>query len=152
MRITDSDYSAENKASLLTFNGVSDNASAELRSALNGAVGVNNAIALGKYSESGIKTPESLVECISVYYSANASQKIMARCGISPVGAMNYTTGGLKAADAGSMFLVISSQNSDTASGMLYIEAGTFAGKQAYRSVSVEFVKENGAWKFNTII
>lgn len=152
VRITDSDYSAENKASLLTFNGVSDNASAELRSTLNGAVGVNNAIALGKYSESGIKTPESLVECISVYYSANASQKIMARCGISPVGTMNYTTGGLKAADAGSMFLVISSQNSDTASGMLYIEAGTFAGKQAYRSVSVEFVKENGAWKLNTII
>ena len=71
---------------------------------------------------------------------------------ISEYGTLDYTDGGLTAIDASETKLVISSNNGKTASGVLYIKAGVFGGKTAYRSVSISFVLENNSWRVDTII
>ncbi len=151
-RITASAYTAENKSSMLTFSDITSNAPSELNAALQGAVGVNNALALGKCRSSGINDPQTLIDCIGTYYSANASQKLMTKCGISPNGALSYTSGGLEGIDGAGVKLVINELSDSSASGMMYIEAGTFGGRLAYRSVSVSFVTENGGWKLDKIL
>lgn len=69
VRITDSIYTAANKSALMTFSDITENSSAELRSVVNGAIGVNNVIALGECRQNGITKPETLVECIEYYYT-----------------------------------------------------------------------------------
>lgn len=152
VRITDSTYSRENISGLLTFSNITANAPAELVSALRGAIGVNNALALGQCGDSGISDNQTLIDCIGAFYSANASQKLMTKCGVTPYGALSYSTGGLTATDAGSVRLVISERSADSASGMMYVECGTFGGRIAYRSAAVSFVKENGSWKLDTVL
>lgn len=151
-RISDSAYNALNKGSLLTFSEISGNASADFRQALNGAVGVNNALALKTCNASGITDSKILLECINMYYSPAAAQKLISRCDIDPLGALRYSSGGLTAFSAGDTELVISSQTSTSASGVLYIKAGTFGGRTAYRSVNVSFQLDNGAWKLDTVL
>ncbi len=152
VKITSSVYSAVNRSVLLTFSDISESASGEFRNAINGAIGVNNAIAQKKCASSGISNPQTLIDCISMYYSANTTQKLISKCGISTAGALRYDTGGLTAISAEDTALVISSRSDSTANGVLYIKAGSFGGKTAYRSVNVSFVKENGAWKLDTIL
>lgn len=152
VKITDSIYSALNKSSLMTFSDITENSGAELRGLVNQAVGLNNAIALGQCRQSGITTPETLVSCINHCYTDSAVDKLIKRCGISTLGALHYSDGGLTPINVSDITLVISSENADSASGMLYIRAGSYAGKTAYRSVSVSFTKENGSWKLDSII
>ena len=151
VRVTGSTYSAANIGGLLTFSDITANAPAELNSALRGAIGVNNALALGECVDSGITDNKSLIDCIGAFYSANASQKLMTKCGVSPYGALSYSTGGLSGIDAASVQLVISERTEDSASGLMYVECGTFGGRIAYRSTAVTFVKENGSWKLDCI-
>ena len=152
VRITSGVYSSENKNGLLTFSEITSNASAELCSVLRGAIGVNNALALNKCSESGITDTQSMIDCIGAFYSANASQKLMTACGITPFGALSYSSGGLSGIDAGSVLLVINERTDEKCSGMMYIESGLFGGSLAYRSVSVSFVMENGSWKLDGLL
>lgn len=119
---------------------------------VNGAIGVNNVIALGECRQNGITKPETLVECIEYYYTNGAVSELMKRCGISTLGALHYSDGGLTAVNTSDTVLVISSNNGASASGMLYIRAGSFAGKNAYRSVSVSFTKSDGRWKLDSVI
>lgn len=153
VKITASAYSAENKSGLLTFSNISSNASDELTEALNGAIGVNNALAMSLCESSGIKSESDLIKCINAYYSANAAQRLMTKCNIEPEsGSLSYGSGGLSAIDAADVKLVISSSGEDSASGTMYIESGTFGGRIAFRSMSVSFVKENGVWKLDCIL
>lgn len=152
VRITDSIYTAANKSALMTFSDITENSSAELRSVVNGAIGVNNVIALGECRQNGITKPETLVECIEYYYTNRAVSELMKSCGISTLGALHYSDGGLTAVNTSDTVLVISSNNGASASGMLYIRAGSFAGKNAYRSVSVNFTKSDGRWKLDSVI
>lgn len=152
IKITDSIYSAQNMSGLLSFGAVTENAGTELKNALRSAIGMNNALALGTCLENGITTQQELIDSINVCYSANAAQKIMTRCGITPGGSLNYTSGKLETVDAGSVLLVISEKNESSAAGTMFVEAGNFGGRTAYRSVSVSFVKENGGWRLNTIL
>lgn len=152
VRITDSIYTAANKSALMTFSDITENSSAELRSVVNGAIGVNNVIALGECRQNGITKPETLVECIEYYYTNRAVSELMKRCGISTLGALHYSDGGLTAVNTSDTVLVISSNNGASASGMLYIRAGSFVGKTAYRSVSVSFTKSDGRWKLDSVI
>ncbi len=152
VKITASTYSSENKTGLLTFSDISQNAPAELVSTLHSAIGVNNALALGKCADSGITTQQSLIDCIGAFYSANAAQKLTTKCGITPGGALSYSSGGLNGIDASSVLLTISERSDSSASGMMYVSAGTFGGRTAYRSVAVRFVLENGSWKLDSIL
>ena len=152
VKITDSIYTAANKSSLMTFSDITENSGAELRSVVNQAVGLNNAISLGLCRQSGITTPDTLVECIKACYTDSAVDKLIKCCGISTLGALHYSDGGLTPINVSDTTLVISSETADSASGMLYIRAGSYAGRTAYRSISVSFAKVNGSWKLDSII
>lgn len=152
VRISASSYNSLNRSSMLTFSEISDSASAELRNITNGAIGLNNALALSTLRENGMNKPETVSESLSVYYSAAAEKTLLARCDIAEYGALHYTNGGLTAINARDTALVISSENSSTASGVLYVKAGVFSGRTAYRSVNVKFVKENGFWKLDSLL
>lgn len=152
VRIADSVYTAANKNSLLTFSEISGNATAEFRQAMNGAIGVNNALAMKVCSTSGMTRPQLVIDCINLYYSPAAAQQIISRCGIDPLGGLRYENGGLTPISASDTALVISSQSGTSASGVLYIKAGAFGGKTAYRSVNVSFIMENGSWKLDTVL
>lgn len=127
------------------------NASGELKKAANGAVGVNNALALGRLSESGINTAQKLDDCISLYYSESAARKLKHRCSFDGV-SLSCTDGGLTAVNAAESVLIINSQNDSSASGVICVKAGTFAGKTAYRQINVTFVRENGIWKLDNVL
>lgn len=152
VRITNSIYSAHNKNAMLTFSDISGNASAELRQVMNNAIGINNAIAMRVCTTSGITRSQTLIDCINLYYSPAAAKKLISRCNIDTMGAFRYEPGGLNAISAADTALVINSQSGNTAGGVLYIKAGSFGGKIAYRSVNVSFLLENGCWKLDTIL
>lgn len=152
VRVSESQYSALNIGSMLTFSEISESAPAEFRNVVNGAIGLNNALALTKLQENGMTKPETVSESLAVYYSSAAAQKLLARCEIASLGALRYTNGGLTAINAPDTALVISSENSASADGVLYIRAGVFSGRTAYRSLNVKFVKENGFWKLDTVL
>lgn len=150
--ITASDYSDKATGGMLTFGELSDSASAELRTAVNGAVAMNNALAQEKCRESGITTQQLLLDSLGVYYSESAKSAIMDKCGISQYGALKYTTGGLTPISVSDTVLVITTNNGASANGLLYVRAGSFGGKPAFLPYSVRLVKENGAWKVDNII
>ena len=152
VHVTVSAYSRLNRDSMLTFSDITESAPAGFRQVLDGAIGLNNALALRILEDSGITKPETVSRSLEVYYSASAAQELLAKCGIESYGALRYNNGGLSALNAADTALVISSENGSSADGVLYIRAGTFAGKTAYRSMNVKFVKENGFWKLDTIL
>ncbi len=150
--ITESVYSAENKTGALVFTDITSSGSEEFRNILNGALGMRNALAAGACREAGITTQDELIECLPVYYSKNAVDTLKTLCRISDGGALDYTSGGLKPLRTSDTRLTIGSVSENTANGVLYIKAGTFGGKLAYRAVNVSFILENGVWKLDTII
>ncbi len=150
--ITESVYSDTNTAGMLDFGHITSSGDAEFIHAVNGAIGMNNALVLGLCGDCGIYSQAKLLECLPVYYSENAVSQLKKLCKISEYGTLDYTDGGLTAIDASETKLVISSNNGKTASGVLYIKAGVFGGKTAYRSVSISFVLENNSWRVDTII
>lgn len=152
VKITDSVYTKRSRTELLTFSEITEKADVSLRSAINGAIGVNNALALGRCEESGITKPETAKQSISAYYSENAAAQLMAKCGISELGALRYSAGGLTGISVSDTVLVVNNADSGSASGVLYIRAGSFNGKTAYRSVNVSFVYENGSWKLDSLL
>lgn len=152
VRITKSIYTNAAKTELLTFGELSDSANTEMRAAVNGAIAMANALAQDGCKAAGITTADQLSQCIGVYYAENAAAELKNRCGISSLGAMKYSSGGLTAINVSDTVLVISSSNGDSASGVLYIKAGSFGGKTAYISRSVKLAKENGSWKLDCII
>lgn len=152
VRITSSSYTATVKSGLISFGDLSDSASAEIRAAVNGAIGINNAIAQGSCEKYGMTTPSLLSQSIDVYYSESAAQALRSKCGISPLGgAMRYNGSGLTAISVSDTVLSVS-VNGNTASGILFVKAGSFGGKTAYVSYSIKLVKENGSWKLDNII
>ncbi len=150
--VTESVYSNDNTAGMLNFGHITASGESEFLHVVNGAIGMNNALALGKCNASGIYSQTTLIECLPVYYSANAVSQLRKLCGISDFGALDYTNGGLNAINADDTVLVINSNNGTAANGVLYIKAGVFGGKTAYRSVNISFVLENNSWRVATII
>lgn len=150
--ITESIYSNTNKQAVLDFGHITSSGDAVFRDALNGAIGANNALALSLCRESGMYKPELLTKTLRVYYSENALAQLKTLCNIADYGTLSYTSGGLNAISAASTELVISTVSDTSASGTMYVKAGSFGGKTAYRSVNVSFVYENGSWKLDTII
>ncbi|MBE6902091.1 MAG: hypothetical protein E7478_06415 [Ruminococcaceae bacterium] len=152
LRITESIYNSRNKSGVLDFGHITSSNDAKFRDTLTGAIGVNNALARRLCSESGMDRLDELLQTLSVYYSENAVKQLKQLCSIPDYGALSYSSGGLTAISANDVELVISSTGDSTASGTLFIKAGSFGGKTAYRSISVTFVMENGTWKLDSII
>ncbi len=152
VKITPSSYTAKANTEYLYFGVPAENASAVLRESLNRAIGVQNALALGRCKNSGIDTAEKLNASVKAAFSANAASALRSRCSISESGSLNYSSGGLKAVNISDTTLVISSANENSAEGTLYIRSGTYGGKNGYYSRKVTFSLENGVWKINGII
>ena len=152
VKITESIYTDSSRSGLLTFGDLTDSASADIREAVNGAIGVNNMLACSLVKSSGITTQEQLVQAISVYYSESAAAQLKSKCSIAQLGALKYTDGGLDSINVTDTVLVINSADTSKASGILYVKAGVFNGKTAYLSYSISLVKENGAWKLDCVL
>ena len=150
VKITESIYSSRNLSADLVY-APTGNASAEMKQAASGAIGVNNALALDKCYDSGINSAQKLSDCISLYYSDSAAKKLASRCSFDGT-LLRYNNGGLSAVNAAESVLIINSRNDSSASGVICVKAGTFAGKTAYRTISVAFVKENGIWKLDSVL
>lgn len=150
--ITESAYSTENKTGVLVFTEITSSCSAEFRDTLDGALGMRNALATGVCNGVGITSQNRLLECLPVYYSKNAVTTLKSLCKISDGGALEYTSGGMKPLRVADTRLVVNSVGDTQANGVLYIKAGTFGGKLAYRAVNVSFVREDGVWKLDTVI
>ena len=152
VRIAESAYSDRNLSGMLNFGHITSSGDADFIHAVKGAIGMSNALSMGLCDDCGIHSQAKLLECLPVYYSANVVTELKKLCNIYELGALDYTDGGLTAIDAESIELVINSNNGTSATGILYIKAGVFGGKAAYRSVNISFVLENNCWKVDTVI
>ena len=153
VKITSGVYNDNNKALNLVYGQVVSNASERYVDALNGAISLNNALALGTCPDVGIHAQFKLIECLNAYYSTDAVNALVALCGIDTNSLkLNYTSGKLTAVSANKTQLVITYEDSVSAIGTLYIKAGTFCGTPAYSTANVSFVKEDGVWKLGNII
>ena len=151
--IYDSPYSYENKNGNLNFTHITSSGATEFRAALNGAIAIANALDLGDCEESGITTQTMLIDSMSVYYSKNAVKHLMSICSINEYRySPEYVSGKLTTICVNDTELVINSSDENSAKGIVYVKTGPFAGKTAYRGISVSFVREDGVWKLDTII
>ena len=140
VRILPAVYTQRVKNDGITFAAPEEKASAEQRAAVNSAIGLLNALANGSCKENGINTREKLIAVIDAFFSQSEAQYIKARCEVSESGEMSYTNGGFTAVNVSDTVLVMDSD----LSGTLYVKAGTFDGKTAYRTVPITLTTENG--------
>lgn len=152
VRITESVYSVANMTSPLAWGSVDSDCSEELWAVLEGAIGVNNALAEQLCAQSGIKNNNMLLDVISLYYTENSANRLCKMCGVLNSVRLNYKDGGLLKLRADRTKLVVTSNDGSTAVGKAYIRIGSVCGTVAYRTVDVQFKNENGSWKLDTII
>lgn len=140
VRIIPSVYTERVKNDGITFAQPEEKAAAQQRATVNTAIGVINALANGSCKECGLNTSEKLTAAIDACFSESEARYIKARCEISENGELSYTNGGFTAVNVSDTVLVMN----DELNGTLYIKAGTFDGKTAYRTVSITLTTENG--------
>lgn len=145
VRIVPSVYTERVKSDGITFDKPEEKATAQQRAAVNSAIGLLNAIADGRCKECGINTREKLISAIDACFSHSEAQFIKARCEIPETGELSYTSGGYSTVNISDTVLVMDGE----LSGTLYIKAGTFDGKTAYRTVAITLTAENGKLLMN---
>ncbi len=151
IKVSEGAYSNKARTEEVAFD-VSENCSADIRTAAERAIGLNNAIALDRCNDCGITDIDLLNSCIYTLCSKGAAEQLKSLCGISDFGALRYDGAALTAINGADAKIVIHSQNDVTASGTLYVKAGTIGGKTAYFSQSISFACEDGVWKLACIL
>ena len=152
VRIFGSSYNSKAYSEWLYFDAPTENASAELRGAVNRAVGVQNVLAMSKFSESGIDTAEKLCESVKAAFGSKAAAELKNRCSIAETGSVSASKGGLGVINVSDTLLVVNSQNESSADCSLYIKTGTYGGNSGYYVRNVKLSVENGVWKCDGII
>lgn len=152
VRITASSYSEKNSQMSIHFGAPYENASAEMREAVNNAIALQNAISKSMVKASGITDAGMLDRTIKAIYTENAADALRNRCNIARTGELHCEKGGLGTINATETVLVIGADDGETASGVLYIKVGTFNGVSGYRTANVALVKSAGKWKVNGIV
>lgn len=147
VRIVPSAYSAKVMSEGVIFVQPVDNASAQVRAAVNSAVGVINALADGKVIESGIDTAEKLNATIDACFTSAAADELKKLCGITD-GSLTYKSGALGTITVADTVLAM---ENDT-KGTLYVKAGAFDGNTAYTAIPVKLAIEDGALKVDCVI
>lgn len=147
VRIVSSPYNSEIISKGVTFVQPSENASAEARTAVNTAVGLINALADGKLSESGIDTAEKLSQTIDACFTSKAASELKKLCGIME-NSLTYKSGKLSSVTIADTVLAMENNENGT----LFVKAGTFDGKTAYTAITVKLASENGVLKADCII
>lgn len=148
VRILPGVYTARVKSNGITFAQPEEKAAAVQRSSVNAAIGVINALASETCKDCGINTSEKLISVIDACFSADEARFIKACCEVSESGELSYTSGGFTAVNVSDTVLVMDSEYKGT----LYIKAGTFDGRAAYRTVPVVLVEENGKLLMNAAV
>ena len=152
LRITASSYSERNEKLSIHFGSPYENASAEIREAVNNAIGLQNALSKSMVKASGIQNAEMLDKTIKAIYEENAANALKNRCNILQTGELSYEKGGLGVINVSETVLVIGADDGETAVGTLYIKVGGFNGVSGYRTAGVALTKTAGKWKMSGII
>lgn len=148
VRIVPSVYTERVKIDGIVFAQPVENASAEQRAVINSAIGVINALANGSCKECGMDTSEKLQSVIDACFSANEAKYVKALCEVSQSGELKYSGGGLSVVNVSDTVLVMDGD----LNGTLYIKAGTFDGKTAYRTVPITLITENGRLLMDSVV
>lgn len=147
VRIAQSSYSDKAKNEYLTFETVSENASAEIRGVVNAAVALQNMLAENILADCGIDSSEKLNAAITACFTESAGAELIALFAGSENGSR------LLPIDISDTVLVVSDESGGTANGTLYINAGSFDSRTAYYSCAVRLLlTEDGIYKADRVI
>lgn len=152
IRVTSSSYTEDNALLNIVFGAPEENAAAEMRTAVNLGIGLQNAIARSKMQASGINDAETLNKVLKAIYTQAGQEALISRCVIVQGGEPTYQKGGLFAMNVADSVLSITSNDGSNAAGVLYVKVGEFDGKAGYRTVNVSLSKVGNKWKLNGII
>lgn len=152
VRIVNGIYTDRAKNDYLTFETPAENANSDMRSVVNAAVGLQNALAGGLCEDCGITDTETLDTLLSFSFSENAAAELKKRCAIGDGEALQYSNGYLYQINLSDTVLVITEETEEAANGTLYINAGSFDGRTAYYSCSVKLKKTESGYAADCII
>lgn len=147
VRIVESSYTDRAKSEYLTFEPVFENASDEIRGAVNAAIALQNMLAENILADCGIDSTEKLNATIAACFTESAGAELMA------LFANGENARRLLPVDISDTVLVISEETDGATNGTLYISAGSFGGRTAYYSFTVTLLlTENGIYKADRVI
>ena len=152
VRIVNGIYTDRAKNDYLTFETPEENASADIRSAVNAAVGLQNALASGLCESCGITDKAMLENLIAACFSETAADGLKKRCTLGEGETLEYSSGLIYSINLSDTVLVISEETETGANGTLYINAGSFDGKTAYYSCAVKLQKTENGYKADGVI
>lgn len=145
VRIVDGVYTDRARTDSLSLVIPEENASAEMRAAVNAAVGLQNALSGGLCESLGITGTQTLDALLKGCFSESAAAAVKQRSGVGEGEALTYRSGGFYPINLSDTVLVISGETETGAEGTLYINAGSFGGGTAYYSCAVKLQRtENG--------
>ncbi|MBD5129418.1 MAG: hypothetical protein HDT43_05790 [Ruminococcaceae bacterium] len=152
VRIVNGIYTDRAKNDYLTYEVPEENASMDMRAAVNAAVGLQNALACGLCESCGITDKAALENLIAHCFSDTAAESLKARCAVGEGETLEYTSGRIYSINLSDTVLVISEETETGANGTLYINAGSFDGRTAYYSCAVKLQKTESGYKADCVI
>lgn len=152
VRIVNGIYTDRAKNDYLTFESPEENASTDMRSAVNAAVGLQNALAEKLCESCGITDKATLENLITACFSETAAENLKKRCTLGEGETLEYSNGLIYPINLSDTVLVISEETEAGANGTLYINAGVFDGKTAYYSCTVKLQKTENGYKADGVI
>lgn len=150
--VVEGSYTERARNDYLTFETPAENASAEVRGALDAAVGLQNAIARGVCGDYGISDTEKLNQTLAALFTENAAAELAKRCIVGEPDSLSITDGGIADIRLSETVLTVSGEADGVVSGTLYINAGSFGGKTAYYTCPVKLVKSESGYLVDCII
>ena len=123
-----------------------------MRSAVNAAVGLQNALAEKLCESCGITDKATLENLITACFSETAAENLKKRCTLGEGETLEYSNGLIYPINLSDTVLVISEETEAGANGTLYINAGVFDGKTAYYSCTVKLQKTENGYKADGVI
>lgn len=155
VRIVNGIYTNRAINDYLSFETPVENASEDMRLAVNAAVGIQNALAERLCAQYGITERTKATDLISICFTENAAKELKLRCAIDESKEEGETfeyAAGVNSINLSDSVLVISEETETDAVGTLYVNAGTFGGKTAYYSYAVKLQKNEEGYKADAII
>lgn len=150
--IVEGSYNERAKNDYLTFEIPSENASVEVRGALDAAVKLQNALTRGICADCGIDSTEKLIQTMAAIFTENSAAELVKRCEIGGEENLEYTGGGLVNINLSETVLTVSEETEGIVNGTLYIYAGSFDGKTAYFTCPVKLIKTENGYAVDCII
>lgn len=152
VRVAEGSYTERAKGPHLVFESPVENASADIRGALDAAISLQNALARGIHGDCGITDVDKLYQTATALFTENTAAELTARCIISEADSVRITGGELVDIDLSATVLTVSEEIDGVVSGTLYINAGSFGGRSAYYTYPVKLLRGDGGYRADCII